>query len=110
MASATREKLTCLRDMSLLEEQLKISPRMKSYSRDAKKEKIQAKCGGLTPGTPTSKEQEFQENRRIKQLPFSCVIEVDTYRLRPKDDIGSHKEISGLWGHRKCPPRLQRKW
>ena len=84
MASATREKLTCLRDMPLLEEQLKIFPRIKSYSRDAKKEKIQAKRGGLTPGTPTSKEQEFQENRRMKQLPFSCVLEVEHIQTETK--------------------------
>lgn len=84
MASATREKLTCLRDMPLLEEQLKISPKMKSYSRNAKKEKIQAKCGRLTPGTSTSKEQEFQENRRMKQLPFSCVLEVEHIQTETK--------------------------
>ena len=60
-------------------------PSMKSYSRDAKKEKIQAKRGGLTPGTPTSKEQELRENRRI--FPFSCVLEVEHIQTETKDDI-----------------------
>lgn len=50
MASAPKEKQACLRGVAPLEEQLKLSPRTKSYSRNTKKEKIQAKRGGLTRG------------------------------------------------------------
>lgn len=50
MASATMEKLACLRDVPPLEEQLKLSSRMKSCSRNAKKEKIYVERGGLTRG------------------------------------------------------------
>lgn len=50
MASATMERLACLRDVPPLEEQLKLSSRMKSCSINAKKEKIYVERGGLTRG------------------------------------------------------------
>lgn len=56
MASATMEKLACLRKVPPLEEQLELSPRMKSCSRNAKKEKIHVEQGWTDPGTLTSKE------------------------------------------------------
>lgn len=96
MASAPKEKQACLRDVAPLEEQLKLSPRTKSYSRNTKKEKIQAKRGGLTRGLRLLRNRDRRTGnpgkQRMRRLPFSCVLDVEHIQTESK---GWHRLTQG---------------